>query len=68
MWKAVTGLGVIGAIVLGVVATAAADDGNRKDDGEHHRAPEPITALALAGGAGAALVARWAMRRKSSGQ
>jgi hypothetical protein len=55
-------------IVLGVVATAAADDGERKGGDEHHRAPEPVTALALAGGVGSALFARWAMRRRSGRQ
>jgi hypothetical protein len=63
MLKLIAGLGVIGVIVLGVAATAAADDDRRGE--EHHRAPEPVTALALAGGVGTALFARWVVGRKS---
>lgn len=68
MSRAVAALWVVGAIMLGATVTAAADDGNWWGGEDHHRAPEPLTALALAGGAGIAAVAKLASRRKTRRQ
>jgi len=67
MSRAVAGLWVVGALVLGSAVTAMADD-DRPGDVDRHRAPEPVTALALAGGAGIAAVAKLASRRRARRQ
>jgi hypothetical protein len=73
MGKALAVASIAAFMVLGLPALALADpkggnnggDDNGNHYGEHHSAPEPLTILGLAMGAGGVAVARWASNRKS---
>jgi hypothetical protein len=66
---------IAGFMILGVPTLSHAEgddkghghsgDGDGDDRGGHHSAPEPLTAIGLALGAGGVAVARWAVKRKS---
>ncbi len=68
MFKPLVVASIAGFIVLGAPALSRADDhggGDRGDHGGgHHSAPEPITVIGLALGAGGVATARWAANRK----
>jgi len=63
MAKLVAALSVLGVMMVGAPHTAMA---GHDHDGEerHEKAPEPLTVIGLALGAGAVGVARWASKRK----
>jgi hypothetical protein len=68
MLRAFFGFGIVGAMMLAApgVARAALDRGDFFGNERHERAPEPVTALALAAGVGGLAAAGWRRARKSS--
>lgn len=64
MGKLIAALSVVGMMMLGSPHVASAGD-HDNDDHQHRKAPEPLTVIGLALGAGVIGVARWASKRKS---
>lgn len=69
MIKTLAGLALGGMILVGVPAVAHASEFwffGDYDDHHHERAPEPLTIIGLAVGAGGIAAARWASGRKAA--
>jgi hypothetical protein len=74
MFKTLIVGSIAGLITLGVPSLSFANGEGRdngkgnggQDNGGHKSAPEPLTVLGLALGAGGTAVARWASKRKKS--
>jgi len=71
MVKLIAMMSVVGVVVLGAPRMALAggghDHGDHDRDDRHGAAPEPMTIIGLALGAGAIGVARWVSKRKKTG-